>query len=297
MLHPHITTFVQVADCGSFSKAAAAHFCSPVSIMNQMNALEWRMGFKLLERTNHGVRLTPAGQELYASAKELMEAANEAVRRARDIAGVEQGVIRIGTSFLRPCTPLLDIWNSLEVEHPNFQIKIVPFDDSPTSFSHMLESLGKEIDCFVSPCDAYVWKRKYNLCMLAQSRCCIAISKNHHLARKKKLTWDDLAGESLMLVKKGISPVIDRMWEEIEHSHNDIKIVDIKNIYDIEVFNMCEQFGYIMETPEIWKDIHPSLITLPMKWTYTLPYGVVYPKKASPAFQSFIAIVQRHSLE
>ena len=43
MLHPHIETFVLTADCGSFSKAAAARFCSPVTIMNQINALEWHM--------------------------------------------------------------------------------------------------------------------------------------------------------------------------------------------------------------------------------------------------------------
>ncbi len=240
MLHPHIETFVQVADCGSFSRAAQARFCSPVSIMNQLNALEWRMGFKLLERTNHGVELTPAGQSLYEDAKKIMAVSEEAIRQARSIAGVEQGIIRLGTSFLRPCKPLLDVWAALGMEHADFQIKIVPFDDSPACLADMLKSLGKDIDCFVSPCDAFLWKKQYNICLLAQQRCCVALSKKHRLAGKKRLTWDDVDGESFMLVKRGVSPVLDRMREEIEQHHKNIHIVDMPNIYDAEAFNQCE---------------------------------------------------------
>lgn len=294
MIHPHIETFVQVAECGSFSRAAAARFCSPVSIMNQINELEWRMGFTLLERTNHGVELTPAGQSLYASAKTIMATSEEAIRQARRIAGVEQGVIRLGTSFLRPCKPLLDVWAALDGEHADFQIRIVPFDDSPASLAKMLKSLGRDIDCFVSPCDASLWKKHYAVCLLSQQRCCVALSKKHRLAGKKRLTWDDLAGESFMLVKRGVSPVLDRMRDEIEQHHQNIHIIDMPNIYDAEAFNQCEQRGYLMETPEVWADVHPSLVTLPMEWEYTLPYGVVYAKQSSATFTEFIRLIKRY---
>lgn len=294
MLHPHIETFVQVADCGSFSRAAQARFCSPVSIMNQCNALEGRMGFTLLERTPHGVKLTPAGQSLYEDAKKIMVLSEEAIRQARSRAGVGQGSIRLGTSFLRPCKPLLDVWATIERDHADFQMNIVPFDDSPACFSAMLKSLGKDIDCFVSPCDAFLWKKQYTICLLAQQRCCVALSKKHHLAGKKRLTWADLDGESFMLVKRGVSPVLDQMREEIEQHHKNIHIIDIQNIYDAEVFNQCEQRGYLMEIPEVWADVHPSLVTLPMAWEYTLPYGIVYAKKPSAIFNEFIRLIKRH---
>lgn len=294
MFHPNIEVFVQVADCGSFSKAAAARFCSPVSIMNQINALEWRVGIKLLERTNHGVELTPAGQSLYEDSKKIMAASEGAIRRARHLAGSEQGIIRLGTSFLRPCKPLLDVWAAIDAERTDFQIRIIPFDDSPASLTAMLESLGKDIDCFVGPCDAFLWKKRYNICLLAQQRCCVALSKKHRLAGKKQLTWNDLEGESLMLVKRGVSPVLDRMRDEIDTDHKNIHLIDIPNIYDAEAFNQCEQFGYLMETPEIWADVHPSLVTLPMEWEYTMPYGVVYAKKPSVIFNEFIKIIIKY---
>ncbi|MCH5276541.1 MAG: LysR family transcriptional regulator [Desulfovibrionaceae bacterium] len=294
MLHPHIETFLQVADCGSFSKAAAARFCSPVSIMNQINALEGRMGFPLLTRTNHGVELTLAGRSVYEDAKKIMATAEAAVRQARNLAGARQGVVRIGTSFLRPCKPLLDVWAALDGEGTDdFQIRIVPFDDSPASLTDMLKSLGRDIDCFVSPCDAFQWKKRYNICLLAQQRCCVALSRKHRLAARERLTWDDLEGESLMLVRRGVAPVLDRMRDEIEQHHAGIHIIDMPHIYDAEAFNQCEQRGCLMETPEIWADIHPSLVTLPMNWDYTMPYGVVYAKNPSAVFHEFIQRISK----
>lgn len=293
MLHPHMETLVRVAECGSFSKTAAARFCSPVSVMNQINALEGRMGFKVLKRTTHGVELTPAGRSLYEDAKKLMATAEAAIRQARRKAGVEQGRIRIGTSFLRPCKPLLDVWAALDGERTNFQINIVPFDDSPASLADMLNSLGRDIDCFVSPCDAVLWKKQYTLYLLAEQRCCVTLSRKHRLAAKTRLTWDDLEGESLMLIKRGVSPVLDQMRNEIEQHHTNIRIIDMPNMYDADAFNQCEQRGCLMETPEVWADIHPSLVTLPMNWDYAMPYGVIYAKTPSPAFHEFMQRIDR----
>lgn len=62
MYNSLLTAFVRVADSGSFNKAAEALYVSPPAVMKQINALETHLDMKLLERTNHGVRLTPAGQ-------------------------------------------------------------------------------------------------------------------------------------------------------------------------------------------------------------------------------------------
>ena len=64
MYNPQIETLIQVADAGSFSKAAERMYITSVSIMNQINALEKRIGVKLFERTNQGVELTEAGRSI-----------------------------------------------------------------------------------------------------------------------------------------------------------------------------------------------------------------------------------------
>ena len=291
MYNPQIETLIQVADAGSFSKAAKRLYITPVSVMNQVNALEKRVGVKLFERTNHGVELTEAGRSIYQDAKQIIVASDAAIERARHIAGVERFVIRIGTSILRPCKRLIDLWAKADNGEQPFQIKIVPFEDDPASMSAMLKSLGSEIDCFISPCDSVAWKKSYSIHPIGTCKCCIAVSRRHRLAKKDRLTWADMAGETLMLIKRGESPVLDRMRDEIEASHPEIHMIDLPNFYDMEVFNACEQQGCLMGVPDTWTDVHPSVATIPMEWEYEMPFGIVYAQKPSKAFSKFISLI------
>ena len=49
-----------------------------------------------------------------------------------------------------------------------------------------------------------------------------------------------------------------------------------------------------METLDIWKDIHPSIVTIPMEWEYKIPYGIVYAKQPAKPMQAFINMIQNH---
>lgn len=290
MYHPQIETLIQVADAGSFSKAAGRMYITPVSVMNQINALEKRIGVKLFVRTNQGVELTQAGQSVYHDAKQMMAASDAAIQRARQIAGISQPVIRIGTSILRPCKRLMDLWT--KVDDGTVQMRIVPFEDDPAGMASMLNSLGNEIDCFVSPCDSAAWKKSYNIYPLGSCRCCVAVSRRHRLAQKRVLRWPDFSGETLMLIKRGVSSVLDAIRDEIEASHPEIQLVDTPDFYDMEAFNACEQRGYMMEVPDIWSEVHPSIVTLPVEWDYEMPFGVVYAQKPTRAFSNFIRRIE-----
>lgn len=43
-----------------------------------------------------------------------------------------------------------------------------------------------------------------------------------------------------------------------------------------------------MKTLDIWREVHPSLVTIPMEWDYTMPYGIIYGKYPSEIVESFI---------
>ena len=53
MFHPQLTVFVCAVDCGSFTKAAEKLFISSTAVMKQLNALEARLGLKLIDRSIH----------------------------------------------------------------------------------------------------------------------------------------------------------------------------------------------------------------------------------------------------
>lgn len=287
-----LTTFITVADQGSFLKAAQELYITPASVMNQMNKLEGIVGAKLIERTNQGTTLTAAGRSIYQSAKQIIELAEEAIKKAQSLADSEQTGIRIGTSILRPCKRLIDLWNEIDNGSLPFQMKIVPFDDDPVSLASVFSATGNQIDCFVGPCDSITWQERHNILHLYKIPCRIAVPRKHRLARKESLRWSDLDGETFMMVKRGDSPVLNQIRDDIIANHPKIRIADVPNFYDTSIFNECEQMNYLMETLDIWTDIHPSLVTLPMDWKYEMPYGIVYTKKLSKSVAEFIEIIR-----
>ncbi|MCD7855268.1 MAG: LysR family transcriptional regulator [Clostridiales bacterium] len=292
MYSRELYTFITAAEQGSFLKASKELFTTPASVMNQINKFEDRIGVKLIERTNQGISLTSAGRIVYKEAKKIIKISEQAISKAKQTAMNEQQVIRVGTSILRPCKMLIELWS--EIDDGAYTIHIVPFDDTPSGMETMLSSLGEKIDCFVGPCDSLTWKETCNILQIKQGECAIAVPRKHRLSNKEMLCWNDLNGETIMLVKRGDSPVLNQLRDEIETNHPQITVLDAPHFYDTNIFNECEQIGCLMETLDIWTDVHPSIVTIPMMWDYKMPYGIIYAKHPSETVKSFIAKIKEN---
>lgn len=76
------------ADSGSLGRAALRLHVSQPALSKRLSNLETLVGVELLERSSHGVKLTPAGRRLYEQARKLLEQADaideviSAVKRA-----------------------------------------------------------------------------------------------------------------------------------------------------------------------------------------------------------------------
>ena len=116
----------------------------------------------------------------------------------------------------------------------------------------------------------------------------IAVSREHRLAKKDILSLEDLHGETLMMVKKGDSGVNDFIRHELETNHPEIHIEDTEQFYDLRVFNRCAETKNVLLTIECWKDVHPGLVTIPVSWEYSIPYGLLYSKEAPEDVLSFV---------
>ena len=293
MLNPYVKTFLKAADCGSFSSAAEQLYISKVSVMNQINALEAHIGVPLFERTHSGISLTSAGKSFYQNAQAMVRLSEASVREARQIGGAVSRTIRIGASMMRPCNSLIELWENTGADSTEYQFSVVPFNDDVDSLNAMLAAIGDKIDCFVTPCGSMSMLMNYSFLPLGSRKCAIAMSKKHPLAKKESLQWADLEGESLLLVKRGESYVLDEMRDEIHRIHTSVQIVDFDGYYDLSAFNLCEQRGYLMETLDMWAALHPSLATIPVNWDYEMPYGIIYAKTPSDAVKTFIDAISK----
>ncbi|MDE6590907.1 MAG: LysR family transcriptional regulator, partial [Oscillospiraceae bacterium] len=105
---------------------------------------------------------------------------------------------------------------------------------------------------------------------------------------KEKLTISDLHGEHLMVVKSGDTLHLDEFREMLKMTHPQIILEDTHYFYDMETFNTCGTTGSLLLTLDAWAGIHPSLVTLPVEWDFTVPYGLLYSQDLSEDAASFL---------
>lgn len=156
-----------------------------------------------------------------------------------------------------------------------------PLRTTTREFSGRSRALGEKFDFLIGACDSRQWLDRCNFLPLGVYRHCVAVPREHPLARKTKLTIQDLYGQTLMMVKRGDSPTVDRVRDYVE-KHPAIAIEDTPQFYDMEVFNRCVQTRNPLMSLECWGEVHPALVTLPVDWPFTIPYGILYPLHPDP---------------
>lgn len=295
MLKKSILVFLVVADCGSMNKAALQLFTSPTAVMNEINKLESELGFALFHRSNRGLTLTEAGKSLHRDAKYLAYFSQKAITNAKLASNPEKISIRIGSSYLRPCEPFFRIWNQIKGQHKQFQITVVPFNDS--SLDEIFHSLGKNFDIMISICDITHWKKHYQFVKLWDSKFTISVSQSHPLATKKQLRLDDLFGERILFIETGTSRIIDGIRSYLEKEYPDIQIVNYLPHYDLNIFNLCAQEDILLLSTDMWEHMHPSLVQIPIEWDYSIPYGIMYPLNPAPYLIQFIHLIRSANLK
>lgn len=294
MLSQQLQVFLQVVDCGSFSKAAKQLMVTPASVMKHMNTLESRLGVTLLKRSNQGIELTAAGKSLYQYGKKLLLSAEDAVAQAKKAELTEGITIRLGSSLLNPSKVLTDLWLPLREKYPKYKFHIVPYEDTKEQILTVVSSLGERIDLLVGSFNSRAMWETTNYLHLGEYRLCIAVPQGHPLAARKELSLDDLHGERLVMVKSGDTELLDHFHDMMTITHPQIIIEESDYYYDMDTFNTCEQTGSLLLTLDAWADIHPSLVTLPVNWAYKVPYGILYAKRPSEDVKRFMKIIKEH---
>ena len=90
-----LTAFVRVVENGGFSAAARRLNMSTTMVSNHVQALEDRLGVRLLNRTTRKVSLTEIGQAYYDRALQILTDLEQADDIASELQSVPRGTLRI----------------------------------------------------------------------------------------------------------------------------------------------------------------------------------------------------------
>lgn len=289
MYNPQLETFICVADAGSFNKAAEELYITPTAVIKQINLLESKLDIRLFERTHRGLLLTNAGRSMYNDAKYMIQYSVESVTRAKNAMNQNQSAIRIGSSPMTPTQLLVDLWPKIHSICPDIKFQLIPFENTPENAREILSNLGQNIDVVAGIFDESYFNMKHCTGLeICRVPICCAVSLNHPLAQKDKLTIEDLYGENFMLIRRGWGSYVDRLRDEIWTNHPQIHIVDF-DFYNVEVFNRCQNSNDILMAIDAWSSVHPLLKIIPVEWDYCIPYGLLHSDKPSENVEKLLS--------
>ena len=289
MYNHQLDTFIAVANAGSFNKAAKALYISPNAIMKQIDILERNIGFPLFERSHTGLKLTKAGESFYRDAKYLIQYSKEAIQRAKQLK--TNHTIKVGVSFTTPADYLLELYNLYKKELEPIQLDLVSFENNPNNAQEIMKNFGQTIDLVTGIySDNLLEMRNCLAYKLYDTPLAIAMPKTHPLTSKKELIMDDLRGETLLILKRNYLTDFDRIRLDLMNHYPQIQIEDIE-FFNIHAFNQCVNKNKLMLVVPEWKNIHPLLTITPVKWDYTIPFGILYSTHPSKEVQRLLKVL------
>ena len=188
---------VAVAEQRHFGRAAARCFVSQPTLSAQLKKLEQSLGVQLIERAPNNVSLTPAGEQIVARARRIIEASEEVVELARAQRDPLAGRLRV--AFLPTIGPYLlpHVTRAIRRSLPQLELRLYEYQTAP-----MLETLREgELDLGVLalPVDLTGLEARE----LYREAFTVAVPERHPLAQRETLRVTDLRGEKLLLLEEG----------------------------------------------------------------------------------------------
>jgi LysR family transcriptional regulator, benzoate and cis,cis-muconate-responsive activator of ben and cat genes len=202
----HLRYFVAVAEMENVSRATTQrlHVAQP-SLSRQIRDLEDEVGVQLLERTAKSVRLTDAGRAFLDEARAILKRADEAVLKARGVAGKQElrvGDWPLGTARLMPA-----LLRAYQQAMPNVHVKLHDWTVDQNIAGIRDGHLQLAILLLPLKANALAELRFQEL---ATARVSLAVSCHHPFARRQSVSLADAAREPFI----GLMPEKYSRYEE-----------------------------------------------------------------------------------
>lgn len=192
---------VEVIDTSSFTRAAQRCFVTQSALSHQIAALERELGQRLFTRSSRSVRPTEAGVAFARQARIALHAAGRATEDAAAAEGRVVGTLRLGVI---PTVTAIDVparVRRFRAAHPDVRVEL-QVGNSDDLVRMLREG---ELDVALLGLRDGVEPAVVASRMLRRERLIAAVPMQHDLARRRRLTLADLAGETFADFPHGTS--------------------------------------------------------------------------------------------
>jgi DNA-binding transcriptional LysR family regulator len=206
MDHRSLTCFVALAEELHFGRAAARAHISQPGLSQQLRRLEQQHQVHLVNRSKRHVSLTLAGEVVLVEARKILRAMDQAVELTQQTQSGVVGHLSVGVTASALFVALPEILSRFKAELPDVNVMV---HDMTTAEQELALLRGDIHVGLVHPplSDAHLASTE-----IARVPFDVVMSDKNPLARRRRLTFKDLAGERLILFPRAIGP---RLYDEI----------------------------------------------------------------------------------
>lgn len=226
--------FCDLAETGSFSKAAALNSITQSAVSQQIRSLENRFQVTLVERSRRNFNLTPEGRAFLDASKEILDVYNHLGDRLHELRNVVAGELSVASIYSIGLHELPPVLKGFRHKHPDVEVRVA-YRRSVQVYS---EVLAGEVDLGLV---AFPGKRTgLNVEIFDEDELVLICHPNHALARHESISLSELNGEKFISFEPDLPTrkVIDRHLREksvqIEHSMEFDNIEMVKRAVEIE---------------------------------------------------------------
>lgn len=181
---------VEVADTGSFTRAAARCFVTQSALSHQIAALERELGQMLFTRTSRSVRLTEAGEAFLRQARIAVSAADAAKEDAAAAAGRVIGTLRVGVIPTVAAVDVPALIARFREAHAAIRVELTVGNSDA-----LIAAVRRgDLDVALLGLRAETIPGGVGLRVLARERLVVAVPPGHELSGRESIRLDDLAG-------------------------------------------------------------------------------------------------------
>lgn len=195
----NLITFVQVADLGSFTKAAKALDYAQSTISFQIKQLEGELGCLLFERIGHTINLTAEGRELLVYARQISRLTDE-FSQSRGEGGTPEGLLRIAAPDSVCEDMILSHYGDFHARYPRLSLRFINTDTDT-----MFRLLGQnEVDLIVT-LDTHIYQNEYVIAKEEAVPMHFVTGADSPYAKSGKFSIRDLTDAPFILTERQVS--------------------------------------------------------------------------------------------
>ena len=253
-------------------------FITPSAVIQQMNHLERELGVSLFHRSRQGLSLTEAGHLLMRECPGFIAQSKRIVQELQALDRDAQYPVHVAVNSFHPVRLLFDLWQQFYAGQPRYELLTHTVDnDKPIA-----ELPG--MDLVEGACFHEEWQKDFLFLPLMTTALCLAVPARHPLARMRLLHEEDLAGQTIMIIQRGVDAMTDALSDHL--AAMGAHMVEVER-YSVDAVLQCVTENYALLLPDCWQYMHPNLHIIPIDWSYALPYGFFLRRNAAEDIQPF----------